>query len=421
MTKKSKLGRFLSHDITSMVISVLIAFGIWFSVNATSQTDTNVMISDIPVTIELPQEAIDDGLQVFTESEVKASVEVSGNRITVGSLSQADVQIVALQSNAIITPGEYTLELSAKKVGVKTNYNFVSGVSPSYINVFVDRLKEKTLDITDEIVYSVDEGYYAASSLSETSVTISGPETEVSVVEKAVIQGTMDGKAGETETSKKDIVFLDKDGNIVDVKMSTLSVTSVDVSTTALPTKEVSLKVDVVDAPAQYPPIIITPNKVTIAAEQSVLDDIKDDVVVIGTLDFSNLVNKKNSLTYDITLPSGCKNLSNNTSTKVEIDLSDYKTKTLTVDNFTTDNLDASDFDVVFNSKSIEVTVCGPSEQIDDITSADIVPYVTYTGDVSEISSRVSIELPFSFKMTQGFKSCWVYGDYTGVVSISKK
>lgn len=422
MKNKSKFRSFLSNDITLMVLSILLAFAIWFVVNASSQTESNVTISDIPVSIELPQEAIDDGLQVFTGSDATATVQVSGNRITVGSLSAADIQVTALQSNSIIAPGSYTLELSAKKVGVKTNYNFASNVSPSSITVYVDKLREKTFDITDELVYKVAEGYYANTALSDTTVTVAGPESEVLAIDRVVVQGTLEGSVDSTNKGNFDLIYLDKDGNELNINMSTASVESVEASLTPLPTLDVKLELDVINAPVSYPDITLSPSTIKIAAEQSVLDSIKDGVVDIGTLNFANLLNKKISLTYDITLPNGCKNLSDSTTTKVAINLSNSERKKLTIDSFSTDNIDLSKYSVAFNTPSIDVVVCGPADAISELNTADIISKVDFTGKLDDFDKdTISLELPFAFELTDDFKNCWVYGSYTANVNVTKK
>lgn len=422
MKNDSKFKRFLSNDITLLVVSLLIAFVIWFVINANSQTESNVTISNIPIKIELSQDAVDEGMEVFTENELTASVEVSGNRITVGSLSAADIEVVAQQSNTIIAPGSYTLDLTAKKVGVKTNYNFASNVSPSNVTVFVDKRKEKEFAITDEIVYKVEEGYYANTSLSESVVTVSGPETEVSAVDKVVVQGTLEGTGNSSATSEFKLIFLDKEGNELNMHKSTLSSTSVSVSLAPLPILDVELKVETANAPDDHPKIRITPSKIKIAGEKSVLDEIEDGVVYIGTLNFANVTNKKNSFTYDITLPNGCKNLSDSTTAKVEIDCSDYETKTITLNSFSSSNIDLNKYSVVFTSTTVDVEVCGPADLIENINTAHIIGKVDFADKLEEeIKDSISLELPFTFEFTKAYKDCWVFGEYTAVVNVTKK
>lgn len=422
MKSKTKFGRFLSHDITLMVLSVIIALCIWFAVNAGSEVEGNVPINNIPVTIELSKDALEDGLQVFTKEELTASVEVKGNRLIVGSLTASDIEIVALDANSIVAPGKYELELTAKKTGVRTNYSFASAVSPDTIDVYVDRLKEKSFDIIDEIVYKVDNNYYNNSSMSETKVTVSGPETEVNAIDKVVVQGELEGRIGSTTSDDFALIFLDKDGNKINTSLFKLSVNKVVVTMKPIPTKEVLLGIDVINAPKGAPKFTISPNRIKIAAEKEVLDSISNNKVVIGTLDYSQLNNKMHTLSYDITLPNGCKNLSTTTSAEVLIDLSDYASKKIQLENFGTDNIDRKQYNVLFNSGAFEVTVCGPQDLIDTISEKNIVPRVDFDKKLDDVNQdSFSLELPFKFSFTPDYKKCWVYGDYSVVVNVTKK
>ncbi len=422
MKIKGLFSRILSNNLSLLALSLLLSFVIWFVINANSQTESNVTISNIPINVDLSDEAVEDGLVVFGLEDVSASVEVTGNRITVGSLSASDIEINALQASSIIAPGSHTLELTAKKVGVKTNYNFASNVTPSTVTVFVDKYKEKTFDIADDLVYKVEEGFYANSSFSETKVTVSGPETEVLSIDQVVVQGTMEGVNGSTKTDRFDLVYLDKNGNELNLSMSDADVTSIEVSLTPLPILEVELSLDVVDAPIDYPDFTLSPNTIKIAAEQSVIDSIKNNKVTIGTLDFSSLDNTKHSLTYDISLPNGCKNLSDSTSAKVTIDLSEYEKTKLTVNHFSSSNADLTKYNVVFNSSGLDVFVCGPSELISDIRSADVIATVDFSNKLVDVDKdTVSLELPLMFKFTKDNAQCWVNGDYTVSVSVTKK
>ena len=422
MKNKGFFSRILSNNLSLLIFSLLLSFIIWFVINANSQTESNVTISNIPITADLSADAVEDGLVVFGLEDVTASVEVTGNRITVGSLTASDIEIDALQANSIIAPGSYNLELTAKKIGVKTNYNFASNVTPSSVTVFVDKYKEKTFAISDGLVYKVEEGYYANSSFSESEVTVSGPETEVLAIDQVVVQGTMEGTKGSTKTEKFDLVYLDKDGNALSLALSDSDVESIDVSLTPIPILEVELSLDVVDAPEDKPNFSINPSRIKIAAEQSVLDSIEDNKVNIGTLDFSALDNTKHSLTYDISLPNGCKNLSDSTTAKVTIDLSDYDKKTLTINHFSSSNADLTKYNVVFNSSGLDIVVCGPEELIDIIKPSDVIATVDFSNKLVDADKdSVALELPISIKFTKSFSDCWVNGDYSVSVSVAKK
>lgn len=421
MNKKSKLSRFLSKDITLMVISVLLALVIWFIINAGSDAEGSIPINDIPIKIELSDEAKKDGLQVFGDDKLTASVEVQGNKLIVGSLTASDIEIVPLDINSVDSPGYHKLKLKANKLGIRSNYS-MSNPDPEHIVIYVDRYKKRSFTIVDEIVYKVDQNYYKNSSMSESTVTVEGPETEVNSIDKVVVRGELEGTTDKTTSDNFDLVFLDKNGETLDIKISKSSVDSVVVTMKPLPIKEVTLGVDIVNGPAGFKDYTITPATINIAAEASILDSFEDGILNVGVVDFSILDNSNRVLEYDITLPNGCKNLSNSTTAEVTVDLSDYGSKTITVDNFKTTNIDLKKYNVKFNTGSFDVIVFGPKDIIDDITTKDVIPTVDFSNTLDDVTeSSLSTELTFDFSFTKDFKGCWVYGEHKAVVNISAK
>ena len=76
----------------------------------------------------------------------------------------------------------------------------------------------------------------------------------------------------------------------------------------------------------------------------------------------------------------------------------------------------------MFNSSGIEITICGPSELIESINSAEVIPKVDFASKLDEIDKNsLSLELPVTFSFTKDYVNCWVYGDYTVSVNVTKK
>lgn len=418
---KSFLKRLFSHNLTLLIIAFVITFVTWFVLSANSQTDTNVTISDIPITIELPKESLDEGLQVFSGGDVKASVEVTGNRITVGSLTPSDIQVVANQSNSIIAPGAYNLPLSAKKTGVKTNYSIVSStVTPSNVTIYVDKLKEAEFDIENQLIYKVKDGYYANASLSETSVALSGPDSEVSQVDKVVVQGTVEGELADSKTVEKTLIYLDKNGDELELSLTKADIDSVKVAISVFPMMDVDLEVDVENAPKSYPTLSISPSTIKIAGPTDSLKNIKDNKINIGTVDFKKLKNEKTKLSFDISLPTECKNISNESTATVSIDLSKYKNDSVSCK--IGNELDSSKYSAEYDN-TVDITVYGLKDDIADISATDL----TVTADFSNVLEKVSkdgsitVDVPLVISLSSDYDKCWVYGDYTVTATVNKK
>lgn len=419
---KSILVRFFSHNIVLMIMSFLLAFTIWFFINLSSETDTNVTISGIPITVELSASAEEDGLMVFNANDLTASVEVAGNRVTVGSLAPTDIQVVANQTGSIIAPGTYTLPLSAKKSGLKTNYNIVSSVTPSSVSVLVDRLSEEEYDIEDRIKVELsDSSHYASTSLSQNSVNVSGPESQVSLIASVAVENKYTVDSDATRTVQEKIKYFDADGNELDLPLVTADAESVEATITVLPVMSVALEVETIGMPDNCPPIRISPDTVKIAGSQSALNDLAEKKIVLGVLDFSKLKNENYDKTYDITAPTGCKVISGDTEATVSVDLSSYTVNTVSCK--ISSKIDSTKYNVDFNADSVMVTVYGPEDVVSGLTSGKVTVVADFTdllGDVTK-DNAVSLSVPLKLKLSNGYSECWIFGAYSAAVNVSMK
>ena len=429
------LTRFFSHNITLMILSFVLAFVIWYIINVNSETDSSVTISNIPVSIELSETAQQEGLEVFGADDLKASVEVSGNRVTVGSLSSDDILVYATQTGSIITPGTYPLSLSAKKTGIKNNYEIVSAVTPSSVTVRVDRRSEVELPIENRIsVKDVDSQHYANVTLTPSAVHISGPESQVSRIATAVVFDSITAKS----TVKK-VKLLDSDGNELNLPLVTTDIDEVEVSVIVQPVKEVGLSLSTVGAPQTMPRFSLNPATVKVTGSQESLDNISDNKIKIGPLDFSTLRNEKYQLSLSLSAPEGCRIISVDSKTKdlkaeASIDLTSYSSKTVACTITASakgddDDAAAADpisaYDVKFDSGTIYVEIYGPAsalESLDGTKLKAVANFENYLDDVNGDDLLYVPAAPISISFVgKGFEECWVYGTYTAAGNISRK
>ena len=418
---QSLLSRFFSHNITLLVLAFILAFAAWFIISLSEESVETKTITDIPVTIELPDTAKDDGLYLYGTDDLKASVEVKGNRAMLGTLTASDIQVTANQSSSMISVGSYTLSLTAKQAGLKTNYTIVKEkLSPSTVTVYVDKNKEQEFNIDNQITVNLDDSnHYASVALSKSKVTVSGPETHVNQIASVAV---VDNISTDTQTTvNKDLVFFDENGEKLYLPYVTTDIGTVEATISVLPITEVSLKVDTANAPSEYPNITMSPAKVKIAGPQDVLDSLEDNTVTIGTLDFTKLKNEGNKEKFDISLPKGCKVISGETTATASIDLNEFYSTTVNAK--VSSKLDSSKYTVEFPSNNVEITVNGPQDLIDSISASDITAIADFTGllDDATTGSAVSLSVPLKISLSSDYAQCWVYGSYTVNVNVTKK
>lgn len=418
---QSLLSRFFSHNITLLVLAFVLAFAAWFIISLSEESVETKTITDIPVTIELPDTAKDDGLYLYGTDDLKASVEVKGNRAMLGTLTASDIQVTANQSSSMISVGSYTLSLTAKQAGLKTNYTIVKEkLSPSTVTVYVDKNKEQEFNIDNQITVNLDDSnHYASVALSKSKVTVSGPETHVNQIASVAV---VDNISTDTQTTvNEDLVFFDENGEKLYLPYVTTDIGTVEATISVLPITEVSLKVDTANAPSEYPNITMSPAKVKIAGPQDVLDSLEDNTVTIGTLDFTKLKNEGNKEKFDISLPKGCKVISGETTATASIDLNEFYSTTVNAK--VSSKLDSSKYTVEFPSNNVEITVNGPQGLIDSISASDITAIADFTGLLDDVTtgSAVSLSVPLKISLSSDYAQCWVYGSYTVNVNVTKK
>lgn len=427
MKRTSIFTRIFSHNIVLLILSFLLAFIAWFIINANSQTETNVTISNIPVQITLPDTAIEKGFQIFNDTEYTASVEVSGNRVTVGSLTSSDIAVTANQVSTIDHTDEYILPLTAKKTGVKSNYNIMSSVNPSSVTVFVDKFKEKDMPIDkQQMTVVIDEGYYSETTMSVDTVHLEGAASKIDEIDSVAIIDTITADESAPMTLQETLVFLDKNGNSIDLHYVTSDIKTVEVTVTSQPKKDVDLSLEVLNAPKGAPDVELSPSSISIYGPADQLSKIKNNRISIGTLDFSRLSNKAHRFPYDISLPDelrDCHIISEEAdSVTATIDLSDYGVTTVTDE--IKARVDGSKYTAeIASNASVKLIVYGPEELLENITANDIsvIADVTKMTDQLDTDKTVSLNVPLTVTLGSDYSECWVYASDPVNVNVTPK
>lgn len=418
MKKQSFFSRWMKNNYVLFAVSLLISLVIWgYMTFTSSSTDTTFTVNDVPIQIELSEDARALGLQVFTTDTPKASVTVSGNRTVLGMVSASDFNVTAAASS-INASGNYTLPVSVNKRSTMGNFQ-IDNSSPATISVTVDYFKETEFQLQDGIIFYVEDGYYGTASLPYNTISISGPQTEMLKIKKVVAKATISGTLKESQDVDAQIVLLDENDNEISQKLLKLSYDTVKATITVLPEKNVSVKPAFTNKPEGLEitdsMITVTPSTLLLAGPEKTLNTINS--VNLEPIDFSKLTNQK--VDFDelaIEFPENCKSIGNYNSAKVTLDLSGLTTKTITVDKFTVEGL-SKDYSSTVTSSSVSVVVVGAKADIDKLTASNITAVI----DTSSLSGKTgSVEMPVTFRFN-GVTTCWAYGTYQANVTITKK
>lgn len=429
-TKKSKFNtrKLFSNSKFLLLLSFVLACIFWVAFASASDEENITVVADVPVTIELPKQAQNDGLRVYRGGDTKVTVQIKGNRLTVGSISSADIQVLAQNTNSINVANTYALGLSAKKIGVKTDYEIVS-VTPSVINVTVDKERQQEFPISKNIDTSAVtlpvsknseiSGYYLSQPvISQDKVVVTGPEQEVKKINKVQVSDTITGEQRENIVKKLKVQLLDSDGELIENDLLSVTPTVVDVTIQILQEKEIPVVVSFSNVPSGIDVekiAKVSPSTITIASTEDVLGGLTE--ITLDPVDFNQLAPTTTQVTRNITLPTGCVNLSDEQQAKISFNLSGYTSTVVTVSDIKLKNVPTG-YSAQVSTKSIDISMAGPKDIISEITTENI----SATVDLSTLAEGFegSQELPVIIGMSQ-LNKCWCFNSETTVnISVKK-
>lgn len=416
--KKLSLNKLFQNNKFLIILSLVISTITWVYMSMGTTNDTTVTISNIPIQIELPDQLVNNGLQVFSDTEQTATVTVTGSRAVLGSISTKDITVTAA-TNGIDSAGTYQISLSAVKTNPSANFQIISTVTPSNVNVIVDYLRETSFPIQENVVYKVADGYYASTSLASKNITVSGPQTEIAKIAKVSASAELDGILDDSTSATADILLYDKSGNRISTDLLKMEFGTVEASISVLPEKTVKVVPEFMNKPEGLnlsdDMLSVEPSEILLAGPKKVLDNTKS--IKLESIDFATLSNKRYEYNdQGINIPTDCKNISNSTAAKVVLDLSSLSKKTYTVDSFKVSGL-SSEYKADVTQTNMSVTVIGSKKELENLKSSDIECII----DTSDQSGTVgSVQMPVTFKL-KGTSTCWVSGSYKANITISEK
>ena len=416
---KAKINKLLCSDRFTFLLSIFLSFCIWVKLSNSSSEKITKTITNIPIVVNLSDSAKEAGLTIFGLDDIKAEVTVSGNRITLGQLTKDNITVFAQQSAGIInSTGNYTLELSAKKNGRITDYEILEKVSPRLVNVFVDRMQSKSFKIDQSINCKTDANHViTAAALSETEVTISGPETVVSSISKVTVEKEIESTLTESVNVKAlPLILYDEAGKKVTTNNLSFSTNNIDATVNVFSKKTVNITPVFLNKPKNLSfssnRISLDHSKIEIAANKDILDSINS--IELENLDFSDLNLNNKEFNLHLKIPNGVINLSNIHFVNLKLNTDGMQEKQLKVNNISFVNV-PPDKEAVSFAKSLTVDVLGPYSELKNIKSENLFAEI----DLSQKENFKGItELPASIKINTP-SSCWVYGKYNVMVQVN--
>ena len=183
------LRHYVLHNLGLKLISLALAVGLWLAVARDA--------GPAEIVIELPIEFhnVPDNLEISSETIPQAQVRVRGPETAVRRLQASDIRAEINLDG--IGPGERTFDLTSHQIHSPRDLEVVQ-VIPSQVHLTFDHRLTRQVGIRPRVIGSFAAGLKIGRIVVDPpTITISGPQKRVEVVEAAItdavdVSGTLD-------------------------------------------------------------------------------------------------------------------------------------------------------------------------------------------------------------------------------------
>ena len=379
---RQALARLAGDKRVLALFSLLVAFFMWFVVISVVDPNQTVTVRYVPVNLEYNSAAYESyGLGIVEKPNMTVNVRVTGDGSVVGGLEAGDL-LVYPDYSSVTGVGTYTLRLIVRRADTSIaaqQYEIEGIVSNNYITLTFDEMATKTFPVTVNVIgVEPAEGYFVDTPVaSPAEVTLRGPESQMSQVDKVVANVALSGQRTESALATAQLEFWDKNGNVLTDTHITADTEQVEVTIPVLKMKEVPITFEYTGVPQGYDTSVLdaqlSQETILIAGPAERVDALES--VSAGFVDLTKF-KLGETVTLSITLPEGIRNLDALQSVDVTFDTYGFATRTVTVSQITVVNA-PSDITVTVTTRRLsDVTLVGPEDELDALSEANVVAQV---------------------------------------------
>lgn len=356
--------------VLSLLLSVLVAFGIWAYVVTVVSPESEATFYSIPVVLNNETVMTDKGLMIESGADTTITLQLRGNRTDLNNLKNSDITVVADLSKV---NGSGMQELSYSVAFPSNAYEIVTQ-SPAKITLEI--VEWDTKEVPVNVIYSGTLGldyiaYKDNAELDYKSVTITGPKSVVDEITQAVIDVNLDGQT-ETITESYRYTLCDAAGQPVDAASITTNVAEISMNLKIQRVQEVQLLLNVTyggGATEANTQIVMSDQVIKVTGTEKMLESLGTSLTV-GTINLADLA-EDTVLTFPVSLLEGVENLSGINEITVDVSFPELATKTLNISKVFVKGL-AAGLQYEIGTKNVSVTVRGPAELVETIEAENV-------------------------------------------------
>ena len=386
----------MKNKISPLLLSLVIAFGLWVYVITSVSPGSEETFHNIPVVREGETVLQERGLMITKVSSDTVSLTLSGTRKDLAKVNSGNITL-KVDLSKIYEPGTHSLQYTTSYPGDVASNAFVEEArTPESITFTVEERRNKEVPVEIQWIGSSPEGFLTDKEsrvLDYPTVTVVGPASVADQIEKAVIEVDLTERRESISESFR-YTLCDAEGNPVDAEMITTNVQEVRLDVKIQRFKDLKLTYKLVPgggATADNVDVTLNVDTIRVSGSEAVMEKLGDELV-IATINLADYP-KNTELTCSINLPEGVTNLTGVTEVKINLAFKGLSGKTLTLDAFHIVNV-PDGLTAEITTQELEVKIRGPVQLIQRLTAENVWATVDFTG--AEAGS-------YSFKVTINF------------------
>ena len=367
-----------------LVISILVALGIWVYVDITQDITASKEVSNIPVEFQGEDTTLAErGLMLLPDSETTIDLKLEGAKSILAQLDTAKLRVQA-DLSAVTETGIQTVPCRVIYPEYKFSSRLTATTPTNSFNITIDvgELYSREVEIHCDIQGTVAEGYIAGEpQFTPEKLELRGPQEEVDAVSYAKVSLNIENATETVDQALPYVLYNEagepiSGGDIHAVQDEIRVVLPVDV------VKELPLEIDFQEFPGLSKNNVsyrIEPASIVVSGEASLLNDV--DRLVLDSFDLSQLGGNE-VYHYVIQLPEGCTNLSGVTRATLTISFIDLIQDTRTATEFQAENVPEGK-SVTILTDELTVRIQGTAADVAAVHDRDI----TVRADLQEVSA----------------------------------
>ena len=401
----------MKQKILYMLMSAVIAIGLWAYVVTVVSPESEEIYRDIPVVINGESLLNERGFIITGEKAPQVTMlKLYGNRSDLRKLNSRNITIV-MDVSRITETGEVELTYSISYPGdIPGGSIQVMEQMPERIQVRVSEKKSAKVPVRVEYVGKVPEQFIVDKLNQEVlydTVTVEGPAEVIETIDHAKIKVDLEGKT-ETINRSYQYTLCDAQGEPVNASSVTTNIAEIPLKLVIQMVKEVKLSVKVVPgggANSNNTVIDLSPLSIQVAGNELLLQDL--DVLELGTIQLGECEDGfVKLLDINSLLPTGVTNLTSNVTATATLHFIDLETKVLKITNIRTLGVPVGCTAEVLES-DVTIKVRGPKAQIELLTEDHVIVYADFTGVDKGVNQLVA-----TVYLSDGFADVGVMGSY---------